>query len=315
MSIKIENIKVTGWEAAVRGMRNPKNSWDSSDSHVELILSEEPTFIPGDSGNTLRYPGSYEEVFRVGPNDKKLMRQLVAAGSDHRKFMRMLIFTCDVSAPLYWWKEADTYKVASVRNSCSTMHKIEAKKFVLDDFAHEHLLPGGLDALAYTIAQLNFYRDKFINGGDKQDWWQLIQLLPDSYIQRATVQFSYETLRNQYHARKNHKQDEWHTWAEMLETLPESDLIIETFKPELVDHPNHYNKPGRKECIVEMEEKFGTKAVYYFSLLSAFKYRYRKGDKAGEPGDRDVAKADWYDSYADKLFLKMGTKDFIPEPK
>lgn len=216
--ILIENIEVSGFEAAIRGMRNPMNSWAKSDSGIRY--SE----VEGDSR------------FEVGEDDLKLMRQLVAAGSDHSKFMRMICVTCDITAPLYWWKEFDTYKVGTVRNSCSTMHKIHAKEFELNDFSHEHLIlychDGELcrdwkDTLECLIDDLNAARELYLQTNDKRYWWQLIQLLPSSYNQRATVQMNYAVLRNMYHARKSHKLDEWREFCSILERLPHSGLITD----------------------------------------------------------------------------------------
>lgn len=217
--IKIEHVETFGWETAVRGMRNPLNSWEKSDSLSYM----------DDEGATIDY------LYNVGRKDKELMTSLVKAGTDHSKFMRMLGIAMDVVAPLYWWKEFDTYKVGTVANSCSTMHKIQAKEFTLDDFSHEHLIDEywedgfweseWLDDLRTTIARLNRARNRFLKTKDKKYWWQMIQLLPSSYNQRRTVMLNYEVLRNQYHARKNHKLDEWHDYCKMLEALPHSDLI------------------------------------------------------------------------------------------
>lgn len=203
--IKIENTEVYGFEAATRGMRNPMNSWEKSDSYHK-----------GDA-------------FVLGKNDLALMKSLVKAGSDHSKFMRMINVTMDITAPLYWWKEFDTYKVGTVRNSCSTMHKIHAKEFTLDDFSHEKLNDFAIeDCLEVVIQFLNTARDMFIDhdGKSKAAWWQMIQLLPSSYNQRATVQLNYAVLRNMYKSRKDHKLDEWHTFCEWVESLPYSDIII-----------------------------------------------------------------------------------------
>ena len=213
--LKIENVDVYGWEAAIRGMRNPKNSWDSSDSE----------FVPWDNTD-----------FKIGFADFALMNKLCEAGTDHRKFMRMINVTADITAPLYWWKEYDTYKVGTVANSCSTMHKIAAKEFTLDDFSHEHLLDSPmadvfqikspLDVLYSVIDMLNLCREKYLETKDKKYWWQMIQLLPSSYNQRRTVQLNYEVLANMYHARKNHKLDEWRDFCEWTETfLPYAELI------------------------------------------------------------------------------------------
>lgn len=212
--IKIEHVETFGWETAVRGMRNPLNSWDKSDS-----LSYED-----DEGATIDY------LYNVGRKDKELMTTLVKAGTDHSKFMRMLGIAMDVVAPLYWWKEFDTYKVGTVANSCSTMHKISAKPFEIDDFSHEHLFPhspqfDSMDYLSAIIEHLNACREAYIRCNEKCFWWQMIQLLPSSYNQRRTVTLNYAVARNQYHARKNHKLDEWHDYCKMLEKLPHSDLI------------------------------------------------------------------------------------------
>jgi hypothetical protein len=208
MSIKIENIETYGWEAAVRGMRNPKNSWDMSDSGWEFV--EDPSIInPNDEVN-----------FVLGKNDLKLMHTLAKAGSDHGKFLRMITVTMDITAPLYWWKEFDTYKVGTVANSCSTMHKIHAKEFTLDDFSHEHLTIECRDLLENIIVCLNAKRDLYNRGKEKHDWWQMIQLLPTSFNQRRTVQMNYAVALNMYHARKNHKLDEWHVLCDEIKALP-----------------------------------------------------------------------------------------------
>lgn len=203
--IKIENVEVVGMKAAVRGMRNPKNSWEKSDSSV----------VDGHS-------------FFVGDNDFALMRTLANAGTDHGKFMRMIHVQCDVTAPLYWWKEADQYKVGTVTDSCSTMHKIHAKKFTLDDFSHEHLQEDSVAVLESVIHTLNVHREWFNNkalDNPKIDWWQMIQLLPSSYNQRRTWDLNYAVLKNIYHARRNHKLDEWHDFCDWIESLPYSELI------------------------------------------------------------------------------------------
>ena len=221
--IKIENTEVFGWEAAIRGMRNPMNSWDKSDSEWEFV--EDPSTInPSD-----------EFLFVLGDNDLALMKKLVAAGSDHRKFMRFINVTVDVTAPLYWLKEYDTYKVGTVANSCSTMHKIHEKPFAVEDFSTEHLIATDSElfnspykVFLDVIICLNWYRELYIKTKDKQYWWQMIQLLPSSYNQRRTLQLNYEVLRNMYHARKNHKLDEWRQFCEWIETLPYSELITLT---------------------------------------------------------------------------------------
>lgn len=221
--IKIENTEVYGFESAIRGMRNPMNSWDKSDSFHNC---KDHDVCIGDCG--LWCSGA------IGDNDLKLMKNLVKAGSDHSKFMRMITVTCDITAPLYFYKEWDTYKVGTVRNSCSTMHKIASKEFTLDDFSCEHLWDTASMNLKDTIDVLNTFRNAFnhpnANGKYKKDcWWQMIQLLPSSYNQRSTVQLNYAVLRNMYHARKNHKLDEWHTFCEWVESLPYSELITEKY--------------------------------------------------------------------------------------
>ena len=201
--INFENTLVSGWEPAIRGMRNPMNSWNKSDS--------------------------FEYYDEVGQEDLRLMRALVQSGSDHSKFMRMINVTVDVTAPLYWWKEFDTYKVGTVRNSCSTMHKIASKEFTLEDFSYEKLTPASVTVLNNLIDVLNDFRKEYKNTSDKLFWWQLIQLLPSSYNQRATIQMNYAVLRNMYHSRRNHKLDEWSKgFTEWVEKLPHSDLITMT---------------------------------------------------------------------------------------
>lgn len=212
--IKIENTEVYGFEAAIRGMRNPMNSWDKSDSFHNCKSSDE---CIGDCG--LWCSGV------IGNNDLTLMKQLAKSGPVHAKYRRMITVTCDVTAPLYWWKEFDTYKVGTVRNSCSTMHKIHAKKFELDDFSTEHLLAQSLSTMQTLIYHLNAYRQLYIDRNDKYYWWQMIQLLPSSYNQRATVQLNYEVLAGMYYWRKEHKLDEWHTFCEWVESLPYSEII------------------------------------------------------------------------------------------
>lgn len=206
--IQIENTEVFGWEAAIRGMRNPMNSWHLSDSYWGLLEDESP-INPSD-----------EIFFFVGENDLKLMRNLAKAGSDHAKYLRMINVTVDITAPLYWWKELDTYKVGTVANSCSTMHKIHAKEFTLDDFSHEHLVNENIWLLEDLIRRLNTCRRLFVEDKHKREWWQMIQLLPSSYNQKRTVQLNYQVLLNMYRARKNHKLDEWREFCKWIETLP-----------------------------------------------------------------------------------------------
>lgn len=240
--IKIENAEVVGWEAAIRGMRNPMNSWDKSDS---VFIDEDGDWytITGYSGpfrNVDEFSTDGQQVY-VGPNDYDLMTRLRNAGTDHRKFMRMITVYLDVTAPLYWWKEFDTYKVGTVANSCSTMHKIHEKEFTLEDFSCEHLVLAGRCILQSTIGLLNSTREIYLewdsmdeerrgcvdqNIHDKKDlWWQMIQLLPSSYNQKRTVMLNYEVLANIYKSRRNHKLDEWHTFCDWIESLPYSELI------------------------------------------------------------------------------------------
>ena len=225
--IKIENTEIVGWEAAIRGMRNPLNSWEKSDSKWYSIG------IP--TSNPAAINDKYlSQKYCIGDNDLDLMKRLRNAGTDHRKFMRMITVYVDITAPLYWWKEFDTYKVGTVANSCSTMHKIHAKEFTLEDFSCEHLFDtpesefnDSMDVLKEVIDILNLYRDRFVKNPHRKDyWWQLIQLLPSSYNQRRTVMLNYEVLANIYKSRRNHKLDEWHVFCEWIENLPYSELII-----------------------------------------------------------------------------------------
>jgi len=214
--LKVENVEVLGWEHAIRGMRNPKNSWAKSDSGPECPYGKE------------KCCGECQQNFCIGPNDKQLMMALRNAGTDHRKFMRMITVYLDITAPLYWWKEFDTYKVGTVANSCSTMHKITDKPFELDDFSHEHLGFQSVRVLKDTIKVMNDFREEFIKDHEKENWWQMIQLLPSSYNQRRTVMLNYEVLANIYKSRRNHKLDEWHTFCDWIEGLPYSALITGT---------------------------------------------------------------------------------------
>lgn len=245
--LKIENVEVVGWEHAIRGMRNPKNSWEKSDSYFDLMIDDDKA-----------------EDF-VGKNDRKLMHTLRDAGTDHRKFMRMITVYLDITAPLYWWKEFDTYKVGTVANSCSTMHKIHAKEFDVSDFSSEKLIniwydldccdcvitsepdengqgpayyldPSAL--LEVVIDMLNKARSLYLQTKDKTYWWQMIQLLPSSYNQKRTVMLNYEVLCNMYKSRRNHKLDCWHTLCDWMETLPYSELITgEKQNLEFADQP------------------------------------------------------------------------------
>ncbi len=245
--IEIENFDVMGWEAAIRGMRNPMNSWEQSDSGWdESIYHNDKEYITVMSEDFSDY--------EVGPNDQDLMKRLRNAGTDHRKFMRMITVYVDITAPLYWWKEFDTYKVGTVANSCSTMHKIADKEFTLEDFSCEHLNDEDisslhkvwmtpLDILRCTIEMLNAYRESYLETKDKQDWWQMIQLLPSSYNQRRTVMLNYEVLANMYRSRKNHKLDEWHVFCDWIKSLPYSELITGVFdEPEGANNDKMYKE-------------------------------------------------------------------------
>lgn len=235
--IKLENTEILGWEAAIRGMRNPMNSWDKSDStwrETESTFEDDiPTII-------LRH-------YEIGPSDRDLMMRLAKAGSVDAKYRRMIVVSVDITAPLYWWKEFDTYKVGTVANSCSTMHKIHSKEFTDEDFSCEHLMRLGkyengittpisiyndngdgfspIGVLHTTIDMLNLCREKFLETKDKRYWWQMIQLLPSSYNQRRTVMLNYEVLAGIYPKRKDHKLDEWHTFCDWIKSLPYSEII------------------------------------------------------------------------------------------
>lgn len=220
--IRIENVEVIGWEAAIRGMRNPMNSWDKSDSGF-------CDFEDWDCGHGI--PDGRGSAFVVGENDLGLMKRLRNAGTDHRKFMRMITVYVDITAPLYWWKEHDQHKVGTVTNSCSTMHKIHAKKFTLDDFSCEHLSEDVIEKPFKDIINcLNFFRGLYIQHYDKSDWYSMIQLLPSSYNQKRTVMLNYEVLANMYKNRKGHKLDEWRDFCKWIETLPYSEIITGEFR-------------------------------------------------------------------------------------
>ena len=236
--IKFENTEVMGWEAAIRGMRNPLNSWEKSDTVHGTFWGEI------DGHKCIDHDG-----FSIGPNDHDLMMRLDKGGPVHAKYRRMITVYVDITAPLYWWKEFDTYKVGTVANSCSTMHKIAAKEFTLEDFSCEHLITSHdsdhyesdyrwhsesadidlyaspLDGLNVIIGLLNANRKAYLETKDKKYWWQMIQLLPSSYNQRRTVMLNYEVLANIYKSRRNHKLDEWHTFCDWIERLPYSELI------------------------------------------------------------------------------------------
>mgnify|MGYP000324988474 CR=1 FL=1 len=233
--LKIENTETYGWEAAVRGMRNPMNSWDKSDSYDGCLdkdmfeIFKEDGDIPKNAVWTDDFIKS-GCTFVIGNKDLNLAKKLAKAGTDHRKFMRMITVYCDIIAPLYWWKEFDTYKVGTVANSCSTMHKIQDKEFVMDDFSHEHLSAdvsnrSAIGILRLTVQVLNDNRYKYLETKDKKYWWQMIQLLPSSYNQKRTVMLNYEVLANIYTSRKGHRLDEWKTMLDWIETLPYSELI------------------------------------------------------------------------------------------
>ena len=225
--IKILYTDLHGITPALRGMRNPLNSWDKSDSEFCRSFDADCT--------SCIHKGScnYENVatwtdwdISIGQEDLALMKRLIKAGTDHRKFMRMIVVWVDIVAPLYWWKQFDTYKVGTVRNSCSTMHKIHAKEFDISDFSVDRLYDKNINLYeAYLIPNLNYYRNRYLETKDPDDWYQLIQLLPDSYIQMSTVMLNYETLINMYHSRKNHKLTEWHDFCDWIESLPYSELI------------------------------------------------------------------------------------------
>lgn len=254
--IKIENVSTVGWEAAIRGARNPMNSWEKSDSLFYDYYDDsmdDVVYHTISGKNLLKRMDAWDNDIswtelglKIGPNDVKLLTNLAKAGSDEAKFRRMIVVYLDVTAPMYWWKEADTYKVGTVRDSCSTMHKIHAKEFELDDFSWEQLLNNGNDLFNYEfgkgnyatqiqplqfltnfiIPSLNECRELYLKTKDKKYWWSMIQLLPSSYNQRATLMLNYEVLANMYHARKNHKLDEWREFCKWIETLPYAKELI-----------------------------------------------------------------------------------------
>ena len=254
--LKIENVvtpSANQWRSVIMGARNPMNSWDRSDSDFNFLSPD------GDPA--------------IGENDQKLMMNLRNAGTDHRKFMRMIVVYVDITAPLYWWKEFDTYKVGTVANSCSTMHKIAAKEFTLEDFSCEHLIAGAIGVLLQTIDELNYWRRIYVNGGsicttmggsseevspkDKRVWWQMIQLLPSSYNQRRTVMLNYEVLANIYKSRRNHKLDEWRDLCAWIEGLPYSGLITGSESKRFVEIAQVFQKSfqeGLEEGLNENKE-------------------------------------------------------------
>ena len=237
MAIKIENTEVVGWEHAIRGMRNPMNSWSRSDTEYDIDFVDDSVWP---------HKNEHYDAF-IGPNDHDLMMRLANGGPVHAKYRRMITVYLDITAPLYWWKEFDTYKIATVANSCSTMHKIAAKEFTLEDFSHEHLIDyelyscnevdgpvlecapnvncGGLQHMNLTINVLNYYRQKYLETKDKKYWWQMIQLLPSSYNQKRTIMLNYEVLAGIYPSRKDHRLDEWHTFCDWIKSLPYSEVI------------------------------------------------------------------------------------------
>ena len=262
--LKIENVVTPSpeqWKSVIMGARNPMNSWEKSDSEFDR---EPRNYFDEDD-----MPCTDLRRFVLGPNDLDLMTRLRNAGTDHRKFMRMIVVYCDITAPLYWWKEFDTYKVGTVANSCSTMHKIAAKEFTLEDFSHEHLIVAGLNSLKRTIEDLNSCREGYLDERIKKNpewrkevWWQMIQLLPSSYNQRRTVMLNYEVLANIYKSRKGHRLDEWKTILDWIETLPYSELIT---GPSLKDIPisDEIMKEAKRRVRKEKIENMIAKATGY----------------------------------------------------
>lgn len=275
--LKISEFEVMGWEHAIRGMRNPLNSWEKSDSGV---CKGGDNGIGCDHCANRDCEHTYNHSFQLGINDYNLMKRLRNAGTDHRKFMRMITVYLDITAPLYWWKEFDTYKVGTVANSCSTMHKIAEKEFTLEDFSCEHLCDDELELLKEIITRLNMNRIAFIAKDDKRVyrysvmsdecyakykkklWWQMIQLLPSSYNQKRTIMLNYEVLTNIYRSRRNHKLDEWHTFCDWIEKLPYSELII---------GPSLNDIPITKEIIEEAERRVEMRiAKQYETICKSF---------------------------------------------
>lgn len=234
--IEINKTEVHGWETAIHGMRNSWESWAKSDSgwcmgHSDPDSCAGCKWFEANFGHCTHPALLKEEIdgqFRVGKKDFTLMVKLANAGPDHGKFLRMITVTADILAPLYWWKEFDTYKVGTVANSCSTMHRIHAKEFTLEDFSHERLWDGAKEHLKDTVQVLNYYRQKYIDTGVKDAWWQMIQLLPSSYNQRRTIQLNYAVLRNIYKSRKSHKLNEWRDFCTWAERLPYGRQLIAT---------------------------------------------------------------------------------------
>lgn len=289
--LKLENTEVLGWEHAIRGMRNPMNSWEKSDSEF-ITLDGDHHDICGNSGPWYAPDNNWKEVL-IGENDLDLMERLRNAGTDHRKFMRMIAVYVDITAPLYWWKEFDTYKVGTVANSCSTMHKITAKEFALEDFSHEHLIVAGLNSLKRTIDDLNSAREGYLDERIKQNpewrkevWWQMIQLLPSSYNQKRTVMLNYEVLANIYKSRRNHKLDEWHTFCDWIEELPYSELIT---GPSLKDIP--ISNEIMEEAKRRVHEELNTQWDKFYEMHSGHEnveravFRIRREDVDAETWD------------------------------
>ena len=277
--LKLENTEVLGWEHAIRGMRNPMNSWEKSDSGFGCDYSDQHFCSVCEDGHTEACPNCFKQ-YKLGPNDLDLMKRLRNAGTDHRKFMRMITVYVDLTGPLYWWKEFKTYRAGRKfgddepdvlpipedylefdieMNSCSTMHKITAKEFTLEDFSHEHLdtrPASSLSVLEAVIAELNHWRNNYLVSKSKEDWWQMIQLLPSSYNQRRTVMLNYEVLANIYKSRRNHKLDKWHTLCDWIEELPYSELITgDTEKEKLLSMPIDGLTPNSMRELMGMEPK------------------------------------------------------------
>ncbi len=250
--IKIENVVLPSadqWHSIIMGTRNPKNSWDRSDSYEAVDCKKCGKIERGGICKKEDRDCTGFECYEIGPNDHKLMMSLAKGGPVHAKYRRMITVYLDITAPFYWWKEFDTYKIGTVANSCSTMHKIQDKEFTLDDFSCEHLMHADGELETYrednigkyecwaafnpmyvlncTAGTLNYYREKFLETNDKKYWWQMIQLLPTSYNQKRTIMLNYEVLHNMYISRKKHKLDEWHTFCDWIETLPYSEIITQ----------------------------------------------------------------------------------------
>lgn len=225
--IKFEKPEVWGWEHAIRGMRNPLNSWERSDSYPAVDCGKCGIIDREDICHPKEHDCTPYQCYAIGDNDKDLMTRLIRGGAPHRKFLRQIFVSVDITAPLYWWKEFDTYKVGTTANSCSTMHKIHAKEFELEDFSTEHLSPLSLSALRNLIDVMNLEREHYIACKDKDCWWQMIQLLPTSYNQKRTVTMTYENLLNMLEYRRGHKLDEWRMFCDWILTLPYGSLLKE----------------------------------------------------------------------------------------